>query len=123
MFDFGDCRDDNDLLDLREDYSPANTSSFDFYMALHDFLCRNQIDFIGPFRMQLEGTSNTNWKLLIEGKTNRFDLNASNQVGLGLASLIMPNSPDNVYAYETAWERTSVTSGSSSVHPTIYSWL
>ena len=123
MLDFGDCGDDNSPLDLRGDYSPANTSSFDFHLALHDFLCRNHIDFIGPFDMRLEGTGNTSWRLLIEGKTRRFDLNASNQVGLGLVSLIMPSSPNILSAYETAWARASVSSGSSSVYPTIYSWL
>lgn len=123
MFDFGDCRDENSPLDLRDDYSHANTSSFDFHLALHDFLCRNQIDFIGPSHMRLEGTGNTNWRLLIEGNTRRFDLNASNQVGLGLASLIMPSSPNILSAYETAWARAIVNSGSSSVYPTMCSWL
>ena len=119
MFDFGDCRDDNIPLDLHNDDNPATTSLLDFYRALHDFLCQNQIEFIGPFRMRLEGTSDNSWRLLIEGNNSASDLNASNQVGLGLASPIMPIYSDNLSAYETAEARTSITFDSSSVYLTI----
>ena len=120
MFDFGHCRDDNSQLDLHG-YSPANTGLFDFSRALHEFLCRNQIDFVGPFQMRLEGTSGDNWRLLIiEGSTSTSELNASHQVGWGLASPFIPSSSNNLSAYETAQARNSGTLASSSVHLTIF---
>ena len=102
-------------LDLCDDYSPARTSSFGFSQALQDFLARNQISFIGPFRMRLEGTINNSWRLLVEGETSRSDWNAPNQVGLDLAWPSIPSSPGDILAPEMAGPSTSTTSGSSSV--------
>lgn len=123
MLDFGNYRDDNPPLDLRDDYSPARTSSSDFFQALQDFLGRNQIDFIGPFQMRLEGTSNNNWRLLVEGETSRSNWNTPNQVGLGLAWPSIPSSSDGPSAHETAGARASIASGSSSASDPTYSWI
>ena len=119
MFDFGDCRDDSSPLDLSNGFSPTNTSLFDFYRALHDFLCRNRIKFIWSFRMRLEGTTSDCWKLLIEGKTSGSDFIASDQVSLHLPSPVMPLSSNNPSANKTAWGRTGVAFGSLSVPLTI----
>ena len=89
MLGFGNYGDDNPPLDLRDDYSPARTSSSDFFRALQDFLSRNQMNFVGPFRMRLEGISNNNWRLLVEGETSKSDCNAPIQVGVGLSSSVI----------------------------------
>jgi hypothetical protein len=111
------------LLDMWDDYSPASTSSLDFLQALQAFLGRNQIDFIGPFRIRLESTTNDSWRLLVAGETGISDLNASNQLGLGLAcpSTIL-SSPDDLSAHERSGARASLASDSSSVSDYGYSW-
>lgn len=110
-------------LDLRDDDSPSRTSSFDFFRALQDFLGRNQIDFIGPFQMRLEGTRNNHWRLLVEGGTSRSHWNAHDQVGLGFAWPSTPSSQVDLLAHETAGANHSIASSSSSVSDPMYSGI
>jgi hypothetical protein len=111
------------LLNLWDDYSPASTSSLDFLQALQAFLGRDQIDFIGPFRIRLESTTNDSWRLLVAGETGVSDWNASNQLGLGLVcpSTTILSPPDDLSAHKRAGAEASVASDSSSVSDSTYS--
>ena len=122
MLDSGNHEDNSPPLDLHDDTSPAGARSSDLFRALQDFLGRKQIEFIGPFQMRLEGISNNNWRLLVEGETSRSDWHAPKRVGLGLAWPDIPNSPDDILAHETAGARSSIASSSSSVSDPMHSW-
>ena len=121
MLDSGNHENATPPPNLYDDTSPARTRSSDLFRVLQDFLGRNQIEFIGPFQVRLEGTSYNNWRLLVEGETRRSDWNAPTQVGLGLAWPNIPNSPDDISAYEPTGARTGSTSSSSSVGDPMYS--
>ncbi|KAL2817754.1 hypothetical protein BDW59DRAFT_152448 [Aspergillus cavernicola] len=75
------------------------TSAFDFILDLQAFLGRNRIDFIGPFRMQVQPTSNNNWTLLVEGESSISDWHVD-QGGLDLVWPGLPSPPDDLLAHE-----------------------
>lgn len=112
MFNLGNNRDGSPPLNLHVGYSPAKTNSFDFLLALQAFLGQNQIDFIGPFRIQIETTSNNIRRLVVVGETHRSDWNGPDQLGMGVASSSIPSPPEDFPADEAAVVWPSITSGS-----------
>ncbi|KAL4901003.1 hypothetical protein BDW74DRAFT_182336 [Aspergillus multicolor] len=87
--------------------SNAKTSTFDFVLALQAFLCQNQIEFVGPFRMRVEPTNSNNWTLLVEGEASVLDRNILDQLNLGFP---WSPSPPELDGFESAEASTSVTS-------------
>lgn len=87
------------LLDQHSDHISTKTSSSDFLQSLQAFLNRNQIEFVGPFQMRVDPTSEHSSTLLVMGK-------ASNQAGLGYAQS-RPNPLDDIPAREMTETRAS----------------
>lgn len=78
--------------------SVERTSSSEFLRVLDDFLSRNDIDAIGPFRIRVEPTTNNGWNLVVTGETKRANsLGTNHQLGLDAS---WPSLPSPISATE-----------------------